>query len=133
MEANGKKLRVVALDSIQLFADYGGQSREQAIAQISNMAKKLAMELDVVFLLLSALNRDVEKRESRRPQLSDLRESGAIEQDADQVVFVYRESVADKNAPEDEGSLIVAKNRWGELGDITVKWDGPRYKFSNYP
>jgi replicative DNA helicase len=133
MATKGIKLKLVAIDSVQLFAKYDGSSREQAIAAISNMAKKLAMELDVVVLLLSALNRDVERREVKRPQLSDLRESGAIEQDADQVIMVHRQGFYDHNAPNDEAELLVVKNRWGKTQDITVRWDGETYRFSNYP
>jgi len=133
MATKGKVLKLVGIDSVQLFAKYDGSSREQAIAAISNMAKKLAMELDVTVLLLSALNREVERRESKKPILADLRESGALEQDADQVVMVYRESEYDANAPVDIGLLCVEKNRWGEQGEVTVKWDGARFQFSNYP
>jgi len=131
MESAGVKLSVVALDYIQLLAEHSERSREQSIAEISRALKLLAVELDVTTIIASQLNRAVENREGRRPQLSDLRESGSIEQDADQVCFVFRESFYDGNAPDNESEIIVGKNRWGEVGSVRLGWDGSRSLFYN--
>lgn len=131
LEASGVKLSVVALDYIQLLAEHSERSREQTIAEISRALKLLAVEMDLTTILASQLNRAVENREGRRPQLSDLRESGSIEQDADQVCFVFRESFYDGNAPDNEAEIIVGKNRWGEVGSVRLGWDGSRSLFYN--
>jgi replicative DNA helicase len=110
------------VDYLQLMHTRGRhESRQQEIAEISRSLKSLARELDVPVVALSQLSRAVETRETRRPQLSDLRESGAIEQDADVVMFIYQ----DPKATEDpsrryEMELIVAKQRNGPTGPIPV-------------
>jgi replicative DNA helicase len=104
--------------------------REQEIAYISRSLKKLARELHVPLIGVSQLNRAVERRESKRPQLADLRESGAIEQDADVVAFIYRKDYYDEPADIDQGTqsagseaeIIIAKQRNGPLGKITVNF-----------
>jgi len=104
--------------------------REQEIAYISRSLKKLARELNIPVIAVSQLNRAVERRESKRPQLADLRESGAIEQDADVVAFIYRKDYYDEPADASQGGqgagseadFIIAKQRNGPLGKITVNF-----------
>jgi replicative DNA helicase len=111
-------------------------NREQEIAQISRALKQLAKELDVPVIALSQLNRSTETRGgNKKPQLSDLRESGAIEQDADQVMFIYRPEyygiTADDqgNSITGMGEIIMAKNRSGSLDNVWLKFIG---KFTKY-
>ncbi len=121
MAKKGKKLKLVILDYIQLAGD-NGEGREQSVAAISRGCKMMAKELDCTVLALSQLNRLCELREDKRPMMSDLRESGAIEQDADIVLFVYREHVYDMNVPPSESELIVRKHRSGPLGTVRAKY-----------
>ncbi|NDV60148.1 replicative DNA helicase [Bacteroides sp. 519] len=125
-----KQCDLIIIDYLQLItADKDKYSnREQDVAAMSRQAKLLAKELDVPVILLSQLNRDVERRSDKRPQLSDLRESGAIEQDADMVLFIHRpeyygETVTDRNGNpvEHAGELIVAKYRNGSVGKVRFK------------
>lgn len=120
-------IKLIVIDYIQLLMgkDKSG-NREQEIASISRGLKEIAKELDVTIIALSQLNRDVEKRADKIPMLSDLRESGAIEQDADIVMFAYRPAYYDMDAfPDDEaqttkfvGRIIIAKHRGGSVGSV---------------
>ena len=121
-------LGLVVIDYLQLMTSaggksYNGESRQQAVSDISRMLKIMAKELQVPVLCLSQLSRANEKREDKRPMLSDLRESGAIEQDADIVLLLYRE---DYYKPDTEKRGIaecnVAKNRHGETGKVELRW-----------
>lgn len=115
------KCEMVILDYLQLVEDSGNKDsiREQEVARMSRKAKLLAKELDIPILLLAQLNRKCEDRTStKKPMLSDLRESGAIEQDADMVIFIYRDEYYNKNAPKGQGNLIIAKYRDGYTGEI---------------
>ena len=122
-------LGLVVIDYLQLISSAGGsmkhsgESRQQAVSDISRMLKIMAKELQVPVLCLSQLSRANEKRDDKRPMLSDLRESGAIEQDADIVLFIFRE---DYYSPDSDkrniAELIVAKNRHGETGKVELKW-----------
>ena len=107
--------------------------REQQIARISGDLKAMAKELDIPVLALSQLNRDLEKRPNRRPKLSDLRESGTIEQDADVVIMIYRDEVYRKDSP-DKGiaEVEVVKQRKGRTGLVKLTYLAPFTKFENY-
>lgn len=128
-------LGLVVVDYLQLMRGIGNRvgsasSREQEIAEISRGLKALAKEMNVPVIAASQLSREVERREKKKPQLSDLRESGAIEQDADIVIFIHR----DKDNPElqNEAELIIGKHRSGNTGDIKVGWQGQYTTFTNY-
>ena len=127
-----KNLGLVVIDYLQLMQGPKSESREKEIAAISRSLKKLAIELDIPIVALSQLSRAVEKRADRKPMLSDLRESGSIEQDADVVIFLDRE---DMYNPETENKnvadCIIAKHRQGETGVIQMGWNGQFTKFMN--
>jgi len=124
-----QKCDLIIIDYLQLIDNIlkGQRTREQEVAEISRRTKLLAMELNVPILLLAQLNRSCEMRANKKPFLSDLRESGAIEQDADMVCFIFRaEKYMDENDPEIDSlrgivELIIAKNRNGRTGIIEFK------------
>ncbi|MCY4160466.1 MAG: replicative DNA helicase [Flavobacteriaceae bacterium] len=131
---------IILIDYLQLMtvSDRGrNQNREQTISQISSTIKALAKELNIPIVALSQLNRAVEKREKYRPQLSDLRESGAIEQDADIVAFLYRprlygiETWDDGSSTENEAEIIISKHRNGTLDSFRIGFNGEISKFSD--
>lgn len=135
-----KGLDLIMIDYLQLMtADGKADNRQTEVADISRQMKILAKEINVPVLLLSQLNRAVEQRSGKRPTLSDLRESGSIEQDADMVIFIHRndESSGANEQGKKEGSyeaeLIIAKFRNGEPGSIFLGWDGSRTTFVNLP
>ncbi len=136
-----KGLELIVIDYIQLMrAGDGAGNREQEISQISRSLKALAKELNVPVLVLSQLNRSVETRGgNKRPQLSDLRESGAIEQDADMVVFIYRPAyydiLTDENGNDltNKGEIIIAKHRNGSLDSVYLNFIGKYIKFTDAP
>jgi len=124
-------LGLIVVDYLQLAGEFG-EGREQEIAAIARSFKQMAKELQVPVLALSQLNRSVEKRPDKRPILSDLRESGSIEQDADLVVFIYRDDVYNPES-EDKGiaELIIAAHRNGPPGTIKVAFQGEFMRFDN--
>jgi len=107
------------------------QSREREVGYISGMLKSLAMSLNVPVIACSQLNRNPEGRPDKKPQLSDLRESGTIEQDADLVMFLYREKYYDKSSHNDTAELIIAKQRHGPQGVVNLRFDGAGMRFQN--
>lgn len=125
-----KALGCVIVDYLQLVQPDKGGNREQEVAQMSRLGKLLAKELECPFILLSQLNRGCEMRDDKRPRLSDLRESGAIEQDADEVYFVYRECVYDEDADPFAAEIIVAKNRDGPIGRVECTFNAATTRFS---
>lgn len=128
-------LKLIIIDYLQLMSGSGGRasdSRQQEISEISRSLKGLARELNVPVIALSQLSRAVEQRPDHRPMLSDLRESGAIEQDADVVMFIYRDDYYNKDT-EDKGiaEIIIAKQRNGPIGTINLVWLPEYTKFAN--
>ena len=123
-----ENLGLVVIDYLQLMTSaggkgYAGENRQQAVSDISRMLKIMAKELQVPVLCLSQLSRANEKREDKRPMLSDLRESGAIEQDADIVMFLYRDDYYNADTEKrNVAECIVAKNRHGETGKVELRW-----------
>ena len=109
------------------------ESRVQEVSQISRSLKVLARDLDVPILAMSQLSRAVEQRHDKRPILSDLRESGSIEQDADLVMFIYRDEYYDPES-EDEGlaELLISKHRNGGLGKVTLTFQKDYPRFMSY-
>ena len=129
-------LRVLAIDYIGLMDTDPKESRAAAIGRISRGIKALAKELNITILLLSQLNRGIEGRVNKRPMLSDIRESGDIEQDADVILFVHRDYADNPDLPIEwkyYGELIIAKHRDGEAGGVIgVGYDGPQVRFYNW-
>jgi replicative DNA helicase len=130
------QLGLIVIDYIQLMsASSQGENRATEISEISRSLKAMAKELDVPVIALSQLNRAVDQRPDRRPVMSDLRESGAIEQDADVIMFIYREVVYKPDLPEDQrgiAEVIVGKQRNGPIGTVKLTFLGQHTRFENY-
>lgn len=118
-------IKLLVLDYLQLARGPKSESRVVEVSQISQGLKNIARELNVPFLVLSQLSRAVEQRGDRKPQLSDLRESGSIEQDSDVVMFIHRPNVEQR----DQVKLIIAKHRNGPTGEVDMLFKGERTKF----
>ena len=128
-----KDLGLIVIDYLQLMqAPRDGENRATEISAISRALKSLAKELNVPVVALSQLNRSLEQRPNKRPVMSDLRESGAIEQDADVIVFIYRDEVYNEDSP-DKGiaEIIVSKQRNGPIGTVKLAFLGQYTKFEN--
>ena len=128
-----KGLGLILIDYLQLMSSNGrAESRQQEISSISRDLKALAREMEAPVIALSQLSRACETRSDHRPMLSDLRESGAIEQDADVVAFLYRDEYyfPDTDA-KNQAELIIAKQRNGPTGTVHLAWLGQYTKFAN--
>ena len=133
----GDELGFVVIDYLQLMTTgKRSDNRVQEVSEISRSLKIMAKELNVPVLCLSQLSRGPEQRkdDERRPRLADLRESGAIEQDADIVIFIYRDDYYMKEESKEPGvaEFMIEKNRHGEVGTVKLHWDGAHTKFSDY-
>jgi replicative DNA helicase len=128
-------LKMIVIDYLQLMtAGKKVESRQQEVSEFSRALKLLAKELQVPVIALSQLNRGPEQRSDRKPQLSDLRESGSLEQDADMVILLHRESAYEKDNPRaGEADFIVAKHRNGPTDTITVGFQGHYSRFADMP
>jgi replicative DNA helicase len=126
-------LGLIVIDYLQLMQAPGGENRTNEISLISRSLKSLAKELDVPVIALSQLNRNLEQRPNKRPVMSDLRESGSIEQDADLVVFIYRDEVYNEDSA-DKGvaEIIIGKQRNGPTGTVRMAFLGQYTKFENF-
>lgn len=135
-------IQMVVIDYLQLMSGMSSgkssMNREQEISRISRSLKTLAKELDIPVIALSQLSREVEKRQVKRPMLSDLRESGAIEQDADQVIFLYRPEYYGQDQDEDGNStaglceILIEKNRHGATGKVNLRFIKEFAKFADF-
>lgn len=132
-------LGMVVIDYLQLMTSAGGntgsraESRQQTVSDMSRMLKIMAKELNVPVLCLSQLSRANEKREDKRPMLSDLRDSGAIEQDADIVMFIYRDDYYKEDSEQHNiAECIIAKNRHGSTGKVNLSWSPEYTTFATY-
>jgi replicative DNA helicase len=134
LKSEQKALDLIIIDYIQLMnSRKNNENRQQEISEISRGLKILAKELEVPVLALSQLNRGLESREDKRPRLSDLRESGAIEQDADMVMFIFRDEEYTKEKSEHKGiaEVIIGKNRHGATGKVELRFKNSITKFEN--
>ena len=136
LKSEQESLSMIVIDYLQLITGSRSDSRQQEVSEISRSLKILAKEMDCPVIALSQLSRKVEDRTGHEPQLSDLRESGSIEQDADIVMFLYRENYYDKDKEAQEqievGDLSLAKHRNGAIGRIQLAFEKGVSRFTNY-
>lgn len=133
--ANERHIKAIFVDYMQLMSEPGSNSRQEEVSSISRQIKALARDLNVPVVCLSQLNRQAEQREGHRPRMSDLRESGSIEQDADVIQMVHREDYFHRSDPDYEpdnlGEIIIAKQRNGPTGVCKLQFHGPTTRFHN--
>ena len=131
--SNNGSLDLIIIDYLQLITpETYSVNRNIEISRITRSLKLLSMELDIPIISLSQLNRSLEKREDKRPVLSDLRDSGSIEQDADLIIFIYREEIYNRYTKnKNMGEIIIAKHRNGDIGNLKLKFVGKFAKFEN--
>ena len=126
----------IIIDYLQLISGSGNsrsqENRQVEISEISRMLKTLARELNIPILCLAQLSRKVEERQGHRPMMSDLRESGSLEQDSDVVMFLFRREYYDKHDKPGLAEVIVAKNRHGGVGDVVLTFRKELGQFANY-
>lgn len=129
----GKKVGLVLIDYLQLLSDQGTEGRQQSVSACSRQTKILSKEMDAAVIALSQLNRQCEYREDKRPMLSDIRESGSIEQDADMIGFLYRESQYNPAVSPELTELIIRKQRAGPTGTVHVRFNPRTVHFDDMP
>ena len=127
------EIGVIMVDYLQIMGGIDGKDRVNALGEVTRHLKAFGKEFDCPVILLSQLNRSVESRPDKRPIMSDLRESGAIEQEADIIMFLYRDEVYNKKS-KDKGiaEVIIAKNRQGQVGTVRLGFEGKYSRFNNY-
>ena len=123
---------MIIIDYLQLMEGSGSENRVQEVSAMTRALKIMAKDLNVPVITLSQLSRASDRRDDKRPMLADLRESGSIEQDADIVLFLYRDSYYNKESEKQNiAECIVAKNRHGETNTVEMLWDGKFTKFTS--
>jgi len=129
----GKKVGLVLIDYLQLLSDQGSEGRQQSVSACSRQTKILSKEMDSAVMALSQLNRQCEFREDKRPMMSDIRESGSIEQDADMIAFIYRGNAYDSSISAEDTELIIRKQRCGPIGTVRMRFNPRTVHFDDVP